>query len=135
MAPSIHTLSTNYVKTKSESRYDRRSVGQSVLVSSPICGPKPGFCYCHTVVVLSMWGTLSDERMGLSFLLYNLGPDPIENTVSSKSVLWNHMFVFIGHSLAMAVSSICHVTTHTYAYISDFSHMILHVPPIPFFAI
>jgi hypothetical protein len=54
-------------KFKSKSRYDRRSVSQSVLVSSPIWGPRSDFCYCQTTAVLSMWGALSDERTGLSF--------------------------------------------------------------------
>jgi hypothetical protein len=44
-----------------------RSVGKSVLVSSPILGPRPHFCYCQTVAGLLMWGALSHERRGLSF--------------------------------------------------------------------
>jgi hypothetical protein len=48
--------------------HDQRSVSQSVLVSSPIWYPRPDFCFCQTVAVLSMWGTLSDERMGLSIV-------------------------------------------------------------------
>jgi hypothetical protein len=39
-------------------------VGQSVLVSSSIWVPRPHFCYCQTVAVLSMWRVLSDERGG-----------------------------------------------------------------------
>jgi hypothetical protein len=54
------------VKVKSKSQCDWRSVGQSVLVSSPIWGPRPDFCYCQTAVVLSMRGPLSDEKTGLS---------------------------------------------------------------------
>jgi hypothetical protein len=42
-------------------------LGLSVLVSSPIWGPSPEFCYCKTVAVLSMWVTLSDKGAGLSF--------------------------------------------------------------------
>jgi hypothetical protein len=34
----------------------RQSVGQSVLVSSPIWGPRPDFDCCQTVVGLLMWG-------------------------------------------------------------------------------
>jgi hypothetical protein len=56
-------------KLKSELCYDQRSVSQSVLVSSHIWGPRPDFCYCHTVAGLFMWGTLSDERTGLSFTI------------------------------------------------------------------
>jgi hypothetical protein len=47
--------------SKSKSRYDRRSVGQSVLVSSPIWGSWPDINYCLTFTVLSM--------SGLSFIL------------------------------------------------------------------
>jgi hypothetical protein len=44
--------------SESESRYDRRSVGQSVLVSSPIWGSWPDINYCLTVIILSMSGAL-----------------------------------------------------------------------------
>jgi hypothetical protein len=47
--------------------YDRRSVGQSVLMSIPIWGTRSVFCYCQTVVGLLIWGTFSDERRSLSF--------------------------------------------------------------------
>jgi hypothetical protein len=30
---------------------------------------------------------------------YNFGVDPVENTVSNSSVLWRHVFIFIGCSL------------------------------------
>jgi hypothetical protein len=55
--------------SKSKSYYDRRSVGQSVLVSSPIWGPRPEFCYCQTFAGLLMWDVFSDERAGLSFII------------------------------------------------------------------
>lgn len=43
-------------------RYGQRSVGQPVLVSSPISDPRPDFCYnCRFIHV-----RLSDERSGLS---------------------------------------------------------------------
>jgi hypothetical protein len=57
------------LKIKSKSRYDLRSVGQSVLVSSPIWGPKIRFFYCQTVAGLLTWSALSDERTGLSFTI------------------------------------------------------------------
>jgi hypothetical protein len=53
---------------KSKSHYDRWSVGQSVLVSSPIWGRRPDFCYCQRTSVLSIWGAHSDERTVLSFV-------------------------------------------------------------------
>jgi hypothetical protein len=63
----IDRLGFPSTKYSSQSRYGRQSVGQSVLVSSPIWGPRPDFCYCQTVAVLFMWGSPSDERTGLSF--------------------------------------------------------------------
>jgi hypothetical protein len=60
--------STLAVKVKSKSHYYRRTVGQSVLVSSPIWGQRQDFCYCQTFAVVSMGGALSDERSGLSFV-------------------------------------------------------------------
>jgi hypothetical protein len=56
----------------SASQSQSQSVGQSVLVSSPIWGPRPDFYFCLTVAGLLMWGALSDERMGLSFTMYNI---------------------------------------------------------------
>jgi hypothetical protein len=44
--------------------------GQSVSQSSrqaPLRAQNQIFCYCHTVAVLSILATLSDERTGLSF--------------------------------------------------------------------
>jgi hypothetical protein len=50
--------------------YDRRSVGQYVLVSSPIWGSRPDInCYLIVTVFFSMSGAPSDERSGLSFVL------------------------------------------------------------------
>jgi hypothetical protein len=51
--PRKHNLIHNNWLSKSKSRYERRSVGQSVLVSGPMWGPRPDFCYCQTVTVLS----------------------------------------------------------------------------------
>jgi hypothetical protein len=61
----IHSLKSK-LKSKSKLCCDRQSVGQSVLVSSPIWAPRPHFCCCQTVESLLMWDTLSDERLGLS---------------------------------------------------------------------
>jgi hypothetical protein len=54
---------------KSKSRYDRRSVGEHILVSNNHMGPTSEFCYCQTVGGLLSWSALSDERMGLSFTI------------------------------------------------------------------
>jgi hypothetical protein len=37
------------------------------MKSSPILDPKLDFGYCQIVALLTMWGTLSDERTGVSF--------------------------------------------------------------------
>jgi hypothetical protein len=67
LAPkNFNNISESTVKSKSH--YDLRSVGQSVLVSSPIWRPRPDFCYCQKFADLLMGGALSDERMGLSFI-------------------------------------------------------------------
>jgi hypothetical protein len=55
--------------SKSKSCYDRRSVCQSVLMSSPIYGQRPAFCYRQTVAGLLTWGAFSDQRAGLSFTI------------------------------------------------------------------
>jgi hypothetical protein len=52
---------------RSKSHYDRRPVGQCVLVSSPIWGSWPDTNYYVTVTLLSISGAPSDERSGLSF--------------------------------------------------------------------
>jgi hypothetical protein len=52
---------------ESKSHYDRRSVGQSFLVSSPFWGSRWEFCYCQTFAVLSMWDALSSETTVLPF--------------------------------------------------------------------
>jgi hypothetical protein len=54
-------------KWKSKSCYNWRTVAQRVLVSSPIWGPRPDFCYCQIDAALSMWGTTPEERKSLSF--------------------------------------------------------------------
>jgi hypothetical protein len=56
-------------RLKSKSHYDRRTVGQCVLVSSPVWGSWPDVNYCLTITVLSISGAPSDERSGLSFVL------------------------------------------------------------------
>jgi hypothetical protein len=54
-------------KSESKSRYDCWSVGQSVLVSSPILVLRQDLCYCQVVAVSLMWGAPSDERTCLLF--------------------------------------------------------------------
>jgi hypothetical protein len=65
------TLSWLISKWRSKSKlcYDRRSVGQSVLVWSTIWDLQPEFYYCQTLGGLLMWGAFSDERTGLSYTI------------------------------------------------------------------
>jgi hypothetical protein len=58
--PNITKLTTCQIQ--SHIATDGRLVSQSVLVSSP------DIYYCLTVTVLLLWGALSDERTGLSFV-------------------------------------------------------------------
>jgi hypothetical protein len=64
-----HSLDSVCPKSKSKLCYDRRSVGQSVFVSTPIWGARLDFYYYQTVAGLLMWGVLSDERMCLPFTI------------------------------------------------------------------
>jgi hypothetical protein len=58
---------------------DWRSVGQSVsqyvLVSSLLWDLWPDITSCLKVAVFSLWGALSDKRMGLQFVVQSLN-DP-----------------------------------------------------------
>jgi hypothetical protein len=58
--------------SKSKSHYDRRPVGQCVLVSSPVWGSWPDVNYNLTVTVLSISGAPSDERSGSVICLSQL---------------------------------------------------------------
>jgi hypothetical protein len=51
--------------------YDRRSVGQSILVTSPHLGPKTKFLLLSVSGLLT-WGALADEKAGL--LTITAGP-------------------------------------------------------------
>jgi hypothetical protein len=51
----------------------RLTVSQYVLVSSLLCGRLTSYCFLFKslgleFVILSLWGALSDERPGLSFV-------------------------------------------------------------------
>jgi hypothetical protein len=48
-------LSHHNFKSKSKLCYNRRSVSQSVLVSSPIWSQRPDFYYCQTMMGLLTW--------------------------------------------------------------------------------
>jgi hypothetical protein len=55
--------------SNSKSHYDRRPVGQCVLVSISVWGSWSDVNYSLTVTVSSISGAPSDERTGLSFVL------------------------------------------------------------------
>jgi hypothetical protein len=57
-----------FSKSKSKLCCNWRSVSLSVLVSSPSWGSWPDVSFYTKVTVQSMWGALSDERSGLSFV-------------------------------------------------------------------
>jgi hypothetical protein len=69
MKSVLRTSCAVKLKLKSKSHYDRRSVGQSFLVWSPIWGSWPDINFCLTFTVLSMSGAPSDGRSGLSSIL------------------------------------------------------------------
>jgi hypothetical protein len=60
-------MTQSLLKSKSKLCYDRRSVGQSVLVPSLIWGLIPAFFACKTVPGLLTWCALSDQMRRLSF--------------------------------------------------------------------
>jgi hypothetical protein len=56
-------------RSKSMLRYDRRSVGQAVLVSSTHLGLTTRFLLLSDSCSLLTWGALSNERAGLPFTI------------------------------------------------------------------
>jgi hypothetical protein len=58
-------------EVKSKLHCDWWSVSLSVLVSRPGWGSWPDVPSCLKVIVLSLWGALSDERSGLSFVSHS----------------------------------------------------------------
>jgi hypothetical protein len=68
--------------------YDRRSVGQSFLVSSPHLGLMTRFFLLSDHCGFLIWGALSDEMTGLSFTMYN-----IQYILLSQ--IWDQVPVFI----------------------------------------
>jgi hypothetical protein len=56
-----------------------------VSQSISLWGSWPDICYCLTVMVLFLWGALSDERTGLS-LVYAAGP--CQHSLSQVQVPW-----------------------------------------------
>jgi hypothetical protein len=61
-------------ESRRESRYDRQSVDQSVLATSPVWSSWPDIKNCLTLTVLLMSGVPSDGRSGLSFVVVIVRP-------------------------------------------------------------
>jgi hypothetical protein len=68
---STHNHDCLKSESESELYYNRRSVGQSILVSSPHLGFMTRFLLLSDHCGFLIWGALSDERRGLSFTMYN----------------------------------------------------------------
>jgi hypothetical protein len=72
LTPPPHGRLTTRYMSESELYYDRRSVGQSVLEQSTHLGLTTRFLLLSDNCGFLIWGVLSDERMGLSFKMYNV---------------------------------------------------------------
>jgi hypothetical protein len=72
------------------------------MVSSPIWDPRPDIYYCMTVTVLFLWGALSDERTGLSYLC---AAGPCQRSLSRVRVPWDLRPYFTVSDLRLPFSS------------------------------
>jgi hypothetical protein len=61
------SFDSNRVQSRSYVTADCQSASLS-WYEAPIWGPRPDFYYCQTTAGLFVWGTLSAERTGLSFV-------------------------------------------------------------------
>jgi hypothetical protein len=77
-------FSTELPKSKSKLCYDRRSVGQSVLVSSTHLALTTKFLLLSDRCGFFKWGALSDERTGLPF---TIAADPRQRSHSRSESL------------------------------------------------
>jgi hypothetical protein len=85
----LNPSSSSITESQSQSQSSVTTDGQSASLSwceAPIWGSKPHFCYCQTLVGLLMWGTLSKERMGLSF---KIAAGPCQCSHSWVQILWD----------------------------------------------
>jgi hypothetical protein len=71
-------------------RYDSQSASLS-WNKAPIWGLRPDFYYCQTVAGLLMWGALSHERTGLSFII---AAGPRQRSHSQVRVSWDSRLYF-----------------------------------------
>jgi hypothetical protein len=79
------------------------------LCQAPGWRPRRDFCYCHTIAGLPMWGTLSDERAGLSFTT----AAGLASAVILGSQSWGtHDFTVSDSRLPQPGGSCPHIYTH-----------------------
>jgi hypothetical protein len=97
------------VNSQSQSQSQSQSYvttdGQPASLSwnkAAIWGLRPDFDYCLTVAGLLIWGALSDERTGLSFL-YAVGP--CQGSLSRLRVPWDSRPYFTVSDLRLPFSS------------------------------
>jgi dolichyl-phosphate-mannose--protein O-mannosyl transferase len=94
---------------------DSQSVSQYVLVSSLLCGCLTKYCFLFKSLglefVLSLWGALSDERPGLSFVSHSL-----------VICLCVHLlFAFLSFTLLPYIYIYIHTHTHTHTPYSTYN--------------
>jgi hypothetical protein len=88
-AASIRVLSGS-TRVESYVTADNQSASLS-WNKEPIWGLLPDFYYCQTVACLLMWGALSDERTGLSFIIDS---GPLQRSHSRVRVPWDSQSYF-----------------------------------------
>jgi hypothetical protein len=84
----------------------RLTVSQSVLVSSPV------WCSWRDISVLSMWGALSDERTGLSFVRVIVSSKSIVSIYTYLHFIWYQLFICTIYTRPLSVQA---VSTADYA--------------------
>jgi hypothetical protein len=93
----------NMICTESESYVTTDGQPASLSWSkAPIWGLRPDLYYCPTVAGLLIWGALSDERTGLSFV-YAAGP--CQRSLSRVRVPWDLRTYFTVSDLRLHFSS------------------------------
>jgi hypothetical protein len=89
------------IRSAAHSKSHATTVGQSVLVSSPIWGSWPDINYCLTIIVLSISGAPSDERSGLSFVTWTASVQLSKFAAGPRQLL-----ILTRHSAAQEMSQV-----------------------------
>jgi hypothetical protein len=76
---------------------------ESLKLKYPSGGWRSGSYYCQTVMGLSMWGALSDERTGLSFARVTVSSN--ESVVSMYNLIYYHIYVYITYTMPPPVQA------------------------------